>query len=426
MAEGRAHVKCPKCNGCGKVADTEDQEPWTVWAALSLQSAAAVLAGIVRPRPCPLCGGTGKIDTAPAPQPAAPAQRVDPGLAGGAIKSAWWEAQNNTLCETDADFYRRFCESLQQSGLAVVPTRSTPKQPCGCCAGTGAVSADLDPCDNCDGTGVVGTGDACDLLLQHIDLLAKVPSLAVALSARSLVEQLRQRAQDAAPAQPAPDEPQTQVASMPPLLREVPTDPVRAAAIRATDRLGAADCTMDQETWRRLRALLLVLDAAPAPDALVDAALAIFLEAESDAPAEEVSSEGAARMGIEAVIAAIGGSEVALRAALSEYQGRLRHEAVCRCGCRWNEPHALGCGGAKPEDAAARKRLARVDAALALTPSTAAQAVQAVIDAAQRMKRGEGAEQFAGTALASTAAEIMSVLADSLLGALAPLSGDAR
>jgi hypothetical protein len=46
---------CPKCDGCGQVADTDDQEPWTAWTSLPLQSSAAVLMGLVKPIPCPVC-----------------------------------------------------------------------------------------------------------------------------------------------------------------------------------------------------------------------------------------------------------------------------------------------------------------------------------------------------------------------------------
>lgn len=53
-------LKCAKCDGCGKVADTTDQEPWSAWMELPLQSAGAVLAGLVKPIPCPECGGSGQ------------------------------------------------------------------------------------------------------------------------------------------------------------------------------------------------------------------------------------------------------------------------------------------------------------------------------------------------------------------------------
>ena len=47
--------KCPKCDGCGQVANTEDEEPWTVWAALPPGADAAVKMGLVKPKPCPEC-----------------------------------------------------------------------------------------------------------------------------------------------------------------------------------------------------------------------------------------------------------------------------------------------------------------------------------------------------------------------------------
>jgi len=51
---------CKKCDGCGKVADTDDQEPWSSWMKLPLESSLAVLTGTVTPIDCPNCGGTGK------------------------------------------------------------------------------------------------------------------------------------------------------------------------------------------------------------------------------------------------------------------------------------------------------------------------------------------------------------------------------
>jgi hypothetical protein len=53
-------VRCGRCGGCGKIADGEEGAPWTVWQNLPLGSSAAVLAGIVKPIPCPDCGGTGE------------------------------------------------------------------------------------------------------------------------------------------------------------------------------------------------------------------------------------------------------------------------------------------------------------------------------------------------------------------------------
>jgi hypothetical protein len=53
-------MKCETCDGCGRLADTEDREPWTVWTSMPLHSSIAVLLGIVRPIECPDCKGTGK------------------------------------------------------------------------------------------------------------------------------------------------------------------------------------------------------------------------------------------------------------------------------------------------------------------------------------------------------------------------------
>ncbi len=51
---------CTKCDGCGQVADTEAQEPWSAWINLPTGSAAAMLLGVVKPKPCPRCSGSGK------------------------------------------------------------------------------------------------------------------------------------------------------------------------------------------------------------------------------------------------------------------------------------------------------------------------------------------------------------------------------
>ena len=53
-------AKCLKCRGCGKVANTEEQEAWVYWEELPPGSDLAVRSGLVRPVPCPECGGTGK------------------------------------------------------------------------------------------------------------------------------------------------------------------------------------------------------------------------------------------------------------------------------------------------------------------------------------------------------------------------------
>ena len=58
LAEGKANPHsrgtCDTCDGCGKVADTDDQELWTLW----LEVTAAFLG--LRPITCPACNGTGR------------------------------------------------------------------------------------------------------------------------------------------------------------------------------------------------------------------------------------------------------------------------------------------------------------------------------------------------------------------------------
>lgn len=47
--------KCMRCDGCGKIADSDDGEPWTAWEDLPPGSDIAVKMGIVKPIPCPVC-----------------------------------------------------------------------------------------------------------------------------------------------------------------------------------------------------------------------------------------------------------------------------------------------------------------------------------------------------------------------------------
>lgn len=54
-------AKCLKCDGCGQVADSQDQEPWSFWMDLPLKSAAAVVLGLVKPITCPTCNGSGQV-----------------------------------------------------------------------------------------------------------------------------------------------------------------------------------------------------------------------------------------------------------------------------------------------------------------------------------------------------------------------------
>lgn len=53
-------ASCPRCLGCGQLADSDDREPWTMWQDLPPGSDLAVRLGIVRPVPCGHCSGTGK------------------------------------------------------------------------------------------------------------------------------------------------------------------------------------------------------------------------------------------------------------------------------------------------------------------------------------------------------------------------------
>lgn len=48
---------CAKCEGCGQVADTEDEEPWSRWMELPLKNSVVVVMGLVKPKPCPECSG---------------------------------------------------------------------------------------------------------------------------------------------------------------------------------------------------------------------------------------------------------------------------------------------------------------------------------------------------------------------------------
>jgi DnaJ-class molecular chaperone len=61
--EGK-EMKCQRCDGCGKVANTSDGEPWSVWMSLPMASSLGVLSGLVKPIPCPECNGTGTKEKA--------------------------------------------------------------------------------------------------------------------------------------------------------------------------------------------------------------------------------------------------------------------------------------------------------------------------------------------------------------------------
>jgi len=54
-------MKCEKCDGCGKIANDEDETPWSDWLELPLGSSAAILMGLVKPIECPKCKGSGEL-----------------------------------------------------------------------------------------------------------------------------------------------------------------------------------------------------------------------------------------------------------------------------------------------------------------------------------------------------------------------------
>lgn len=63
---GAPLTTCPDCDGTGRVGP--EGESWKHWMDLPLGSAVAVVAGIVKPRPCPACKGGGLRYIAPAPR----------------------------------------------------------------------------------------------------------------------------------------------------------------------------------------------------------------------------------------------------------------------------------------------------------------------------------------------------------------------
>lgn len=57
---------CRRCYGCGQVAGDDDGEsPLSVWEAMPPESAIALHMGIIQPRTCPDCDGSGKPPTPP-------------------------------------------------------------------------------------------------------------------------------------------------------------------------------------------------------------------------------------------------------------------------------------------------------------------------------------------------------------------------
>lgn len=52
---------CARCRGCGKIANSEEGEPWSDWDSLPAGADLAVRMGIVRPITCPSCHGSGEV-----------------------------------------------------------------------------------------------------------------------------------------------------------------------------------------------------------------------------------------------------------------------------------------------------------------------------------------------------------------------------
>ncbi|MFI6304308.1 hypothetical protein ACIBCH_20755 [Amycolatopsis thailandensis] len=52
---------CTRCMGDGKIANTENGEPWSAWSTLLSGSDVAVRMGFVRPIDCPDCDGHGSV-----------------------------------------------------------------------------------------------------------------------------------------------------------------------------------------------------------------------------------------------------------------------------------------------------------------------------------------------------------------------------
>lgn len=55
---------CTRCNGEGKLANSDDREPWSYWESLPPGSDLAVQLGLVRPEPCDACEGKGTVPAA--------------------------------------------------------------------------------------------------------------------------------------------------------------------------------------------------------------------------------------------------------------------------------------------------------------------------------------------------------------------------
>lgn len=50
---------CKRCGGCTYIATDDYGTPWIFWASLPPGSDLSIKMGLVKPIPCPDCGGTG-------------------------------------------------------------------------------------------------------------------------------------------------------------------------------------------------------------------------------------------------------------------------------------------------------------------------------------------------------------------------------
>lgn len=246
-------------------------------------------------------------------------------------------------------------------------------------------------------------------------------------------------------------------------------DPARAAALAVTNRLGAADCALDQETERRVKALLLVLEAAPATDAVealarvMDKADADCVRAQSTADTLYVSVPWTEktefvrerrRAMARAALQSIGGTEAALRdgldrirlyraepadltdeevASLSEPCDDCQRDSFGACDKHYRMLHRRDAetGRRRRLEAFDMRRMAE-EALQSTAPSTAAQAVQALVEVAgeaaalldeigEWVARDEGDFQRRVCTAGSVTEK-----ADALRAAARPFGGDAQ
>lgn len=111
--------KCGSCDGCGKVANTRRVEPWSAWLNLPAELAAAVTAGIVRPKTCPACNGSGV---------------KEPGL--------WTQVLPDPASDHLAVMRRADLEAIEWSGLYLYDWREADHACCPACHGLKPGGAD--------------------------------------------------------------------------------------------------------------------------------------------------------------------------------------------------------------------------------------------------------------------------------------------